>query len=472
MFKFLKNFGIYGIIPILNKFIGFLLVPIYTRTFSTEEFGIVEMYRSVAMFAVFFISMEIYTAVGRYFYDYDNNKDRSVLVSTGLWFNVITAVMVISVLLLFHNTFYQMLFNNTDSYSTYYIVLLWIPLQAIYSYFSVMMRFEKKPKLFLYITISQLLFRTLTIIILVIVLKIGINGIFLGNIIGEIFGITCLIILLKKYLTFSFNKKILIKLLLFALPLVPGLLIFGMQRPWANYIIQKNLTYSDLGLFSLGLKVVSVLTIINYGLKMAWRPYLYEQIAKGNYGSDIRKIFNFFLIILGFSSLFISLFSKEIIFIISTQEYYKAYVIVGFLSISVSFEILVQIIGIGPEITKKTYWKIIINVIGVIVTICSLYLLIGNLGLISIPIAFLIGNIVKFAISWLITVKMTSLKFSTVPIILISSALIAINIVILYYHFFIWQKILFMIIMFIIMIYRYRNVIKLSYNKLSTIFVK
>lgn len=464
MIGFLKDLGIYGIIPIISKFIGFLLVPIYTRAFSTGEFGVIGMYSSIAMLAVFFINLEIYTAVGRYFYDCDNSVDRSRLVSTGLWFNVIMAAIVISVFLLFKKSIYQIFFANTDSYSTYYIVSLWIPLQAIYSYFSVMMRFEKKPKLYLYISISQLLLRMLAIIVLVVVLKIGINGFFWGNIIGEIFGISCMIILLKKYLSFSFDKNILIKLLSFALPFVPGLLIFGFQRPLANYIIQERLTYSDLGLFSLGLKVVSLLSIINFGLKMAWRPYLYEQISAGNSRKnnekDLRRIFNFFLVVLGFSALFLSLFSKEIISIISTQEYYNAYVIVGFLSISVSLEILIQIVGIGPEITKKTYWKIFISIIGFIGTICSLYFMIGKLGLISIPLAFLIGNIVKLAISWLITIKITSLKFSVIPTIIIFSALIAINVVILQYQFFIWQKLLFICIVFIILLYKYMDEIK------------
>lgn len=460
MLRFLKHFGIYGIIPILSKFIGFLLIPIYTRVFNPDDFGLVEMYRSAGMFIIFFISMEIYTAVGRYFYEYESDKERNVLISTGLWFNVISSIFFVTIIIILKDFISAKLLNVENVGFTYYVVVLWLPLNAIYSYFTVMMRFEKKPKVFLMINLFQVIIRLFTIILLVVVIKIGICGIFWGNIAGEIFGIIVISIYLKKYLSFSFDRRVLSKLLLFSLPLLPGLLILGFQKPWANYIVQQNLSYSDLGLYSLGLRVVSVFTIISYGFKMAWRPYLYEQVAHGDFSRDTKKIFNFFLVGLWLASIIISLFAREIIELISTKEYISAYMVVGFLSINALLNILMQIIGIGPEIKKKTYWITITGVIRVCVIIGSLSFLLKHLGLVGIPIALMFGSLFAFIISWSLTEKMLSINFPKYTIIASILLLVTLNVILLNYEFLFWQKILFFLTISVSIGWRYNRIIR------------
>lgn len=460
MIKFLKDLGIYGVLPIFSKFIGFLLVPIYTRIFSPEDFGLIEMYSSAAMFIIFFISMEIYTAVGRYFYESKTKDDRNSLVSTGLWFNVISSVFFVAFILIFKN-FISSKYLNIDSVnSTYYAVVLWIPLNAIYSYLSVMMRFEKKPKVYVIINSIQIIIRLTTIILLVLVAKIGISGLFWGNIFGELFGIIAITFYLKKYISFVFNKKILFKLLMFALPLLPGLLLLGLQRPWANYIIQKQLSYSDLGLYSLGLRVVSVFTIISFALKMAWRPYLYEQVAKGNFNRDTKRIFNFFLIVLCFTAVVLSLFAKEIVVLISTKNYLNSYKVVGFLSINIVLQILSQFIGIGPEIKKKTYWITIQSATQVLITIASLKIMISIFSLVGIPIALLLGSLTSFMISWLVTEKMLDINFPKITIMVSLMFLIALNLIQLKYELVFLSKIAILLMVLVTVLVKYNRVIQ------------
>lgn len=459
MFKFLKDLGIYGILPIFSKFIGFLLVPIYTRVFSPEDFGMIEMYSSAAMFIIFFISMEIYTAVGRYFFETKAEEDRSILVSTGLWFNVISSFFFVALVLILKNLIASKYLNIATIDSTYYAVVLWIPLNAIYSYLSVMMRFEKKPKVFVTVNVIQIIVRLTTIILLVVVAKIGISGLFVGNIAGELFGIIAISIYLKKYISFVFNRNILIKLLRFSLPLLPGLLLIGLQKPWANYIIQSQLSYTDLGLYSLGLRIVSLFTIISFGFRMAWRPYLYEQVAKGNFNRDTKRIFKFFLVVLSFAAVLLSLFAKEIVILISTEQYLDSFKVVGFLTINVMLQILGQIIGIGPEITKKTYWITIKSVIQVVVTIASLKILTSSFGLVGIPIALLSGTLASFLIMWAVTEKMLKINFPKLSIALSFAFLIVLNVIQLNYEFIIWQKAIIMILVFAVLFTQYRTII-------------
>ncbi|MDD3562953.1 MAG: hypothetical protein PHR32_04675, partial [Candidatus Cloacimonetes bacterium] len=74
--KFLKSFTIYGLIPIFGKFISILLLPLYTRLLSPEDYGAQDILVQVAMFLTFLINLQMYGGVGRHFYDRPSLKDK------------------------------------------------------------------------------------------------------------------------------------------------------------------------------------------------------------------------------------------------------------------------------------------------------------------------------------------------------------------------------------------------------------
>ena len=76
--EFIKSVSIYGISPIIGKFIGLFLIPVYTRVLIPAEFGALDIYMAFAHFASALIGLELYTGVGRHYYDSDkiNNKQK------------------------------------------------------------------------------------------------------------------------------------------------------------------------------------------------------------------------------------------------------------------------------------------------------------------------------------------------------------------------------------------------------------
>ena len=80
MKSFFKQVTIYGVLPVAGKFIGFFLVPIYARVFSSAEFGVVELLVTLAHFLMFACNLEFYTAIGRFFYDSNSLDERKKLI--------------------------------------------------------------------------------------------------------------------------------------------------------------------------------------------------------------------------------------------------------------------------------------------------------------------------------------------------------------------------------------------------------
>ena len=95
MKSFKKNFIVYGFLPIISKASGLILLPFYTHYFNLVDFGYLELFLTLFSFTTLLINLEIYTAIGRYFYDENTLEGKVKLISSGLGLNIIFSILVV-----------------------------------------------------------------------------------------------------------------------------------------------------------------------------------------------------------------------------------------------------------------------------------------------------------------------------------------------------------------------------------------
>ena len=432
--EFIKSVSIYGISPIIGKFIGLFLIPVYTRVLIPAEFGALDIYMAFAHFASALIGLELYTGVGRHYYDSDKINNKQKLISSGFWFIIINSFLFTAVLLALKNSINSTLIGTQDHIKAYYLLCFWLPFSVIFAFLSVMMRYEKKPGIFILIINLQLILRVAITILLVVFLKVGIKGVFWGHLSGALLGTLLLIFYFRKAIIFNIDKTILKKILLFSVPMIPAIFLLRFHNIISRYLMKSYLSLSDIGLFAVGIKLVSIFVILRFGFRMAWGPFLFEQIQKPEYKQKVIKIYNFFSITLGFTAFFIILFAKEIIKLITGKEFWDAYIVVGFLSINAILWIITQIIGIGPQIQKKTYYYMIQHGISLVALILFMLFLVPTYGLYGVGVSFLISGIINLITSWIITSKLVKIDFPKRFIILMIVFLTVANILTIQYQ--------------------------------------
>lgn len=469
--NFFKNFGTYGLVPVISKSIGFLLIPIYTQYLSVSEFGVQDIFIVFKNFATFFIELELYSAVGRYFFFYKKGRERKELISTAFTTQILTSIVVLFFLITFHSRFYDVLIGQEGYEESYWIILLWIPFSGLVSFFTVIIRFDNKAKSFLIITLIQLIIRVLITIYLIVYLDFGIKGIFIGQLIGSVFASISYYILLKDYIFLFIDKKILKKILKYSLPLVPGLLILGFGPNIARYLIRMKLSIMEVGLYALSIRIVSVFSIISLALKMTWQPYIFELIANKptKVNNRIVEIYNFFFYMLLVLSLILSMFSMDLIKFIAPSEYYDSYKIIGILSLAAVLKIVNQIVGIGINKANKTFIISKINIFNVLFFVLILFIFLEPIGIMIIPIAALLIAIIKLLVSAFYTKKFMGVSFPMIKTLFLIFGCFIINLIIINYPILIWYKFLFLIFLLTI-IYFNRNSIVSSFNKINQNF--
>jgi O-antigen/teichoic acid export membrane protein len=122
---------------------------------------------------------------------------------------------------------------------------------------------------------------------------------------------------------------------------------------YANFITGL----SELGAYSLGYKIAnSVKVLLVTSVQLSINPMIYQMMDKSGNKRFYSKIMLYFCFGVLFCVLGLSIFSKEIVYLLasSNKEYWDAYKVIPLLSFAVLFGMLKDTSLIGLNVSKKT----------------------------------------------------------------------------------------------------------------------
>jgi len=290
-------------------------------------------------------------------------------------------------------------------------------------------------------------------------LKTGVRGIFFGLLISKIIFVIIGFILIKQFFSLSFSLDQCKQMLYYSIPLVPSVISGWLQNQANRFVLISTVTLSDMGIFSLGARIASIMTLIQMVFRAAWLPHSVKLMEMEDSDKVYGKVLKYYLLGMGSLAIIIILFAKELVFLFGGEKYKGASLILSLLAIGYLYLGSLNIIGVGNHIVKKTYYITIGSFTGGIVNVFFLYLTVYHLGIISAAISFVLGSITTFIIVLLSAQKNRFIPYNYFHLILVSFILIFTNsIVYMFDKFdsncfaFIIFKIIFFSVLFIILV--------------------
>lgn len=407
-----KDFLIYGIGAGLSQSLLLLLVPVYTRVFSPEIYGIIELIQSGFILLSVFGMLQLESAAGRFYYDTDNFKSRQLEVSTIFWVILITSLGLSLVLSFFSLRISKLIFDNSDFSLSILITVLTIPLANLYNYFAVLIRFEKKPIAYSIVTLLQLLTTAGLAIILVVYLNWGISGVFISQFVGFFLGLIGYIYFFRRYLIFQFRNKVLMKYFKFSLPMLPAVL-----GNWANnhgnrFAMLSLLSLKEIGIYAVSIKIASVFKLGDFAFKMAWGPFYIEKFQDDGHIEIYNQIFRYVVFGVILLVVLFSLFGEEVLQLLTTSEFYESKQLLGIIGLAFGIGIISSVVGVGPILMKQTQYNSYSALLSIVFNFGFLFVLTPVYGLLGVAISFLIGFLVLLLSQWHFTQKLYPINYS------------------------------------------------------------
>ncbi len=409
--ELIKAFFLYGLSSAASKFIAVLLLPIYTQVFSVEEYGQIDVIQSVIYIIIIFGILQLETSLQRFYYELDD-RNRNIMISSILWGVGILSCLFTGISLFCTDILSELLFETDVFSDTIKIALLLIPLTNLTTILFVVVRYMKKPLLFTGFTIIQVVTSALATLILILHYHIGINAVFIGQIIGFGIVLVCQLVCLRKMYSFTIDVFILKKALSFALPQFPARIGSTCNAYINRFFMLSYLSAAAIGLFSVALKFASVILLVQNAFLMVWVPFMYESLKRPDHKRIYAQVFNYVCIGVFLFVCLIALFADNILQLFTRNpDYYDAALLIGGLALYQGMFIIKEVVDIGPKITKQTIYITYTYLISAVFNIISLYLALHIGGLKAVVVSMIFTNVVLIIFSWLFTNKLYSIEF-------------------------------------------------------------
>ena len=464
MKDFFKSFFAFGLATSLQKLLGFIVLPIYTKYFNPEEYGVIEMVNTILSIGTVFGILQLETSLQRYYYDTANLK-RKLLVSNVYGWIILASVLASVILVVGSNYLSNTLFDTTNNAILIVLIALQLPFANISVLGLILLRFQKQNLKFLAVVIVNVICSVTFVYLFVVIYQFGLRGVFYAQLGAIILSTTLVTIFVKNLLVFKYSPLNTQKLFRYALPQFParmGSMLLGQS---SKFFMLGFLSLSAIGIYSVSYKLASSIQLLNTAFIMAWAPFMHAQFKKENN----KKVFaNVFPLVVGATSLcvcIITLLSYEMVKLLATDEFYEAHKYVGGLSLFFALYIIKEIVDIGPKIKEKTKYLSLTFFISVLVNIVALFSLINLMELRGVVLAMIVTNLTLVIISWIVSNKLYYISFSIGQFIILISPALILSIISLYTEFTIVMR----IILGIIILCFYTTLFLVNYKKFKEI---
>ena len=350
-----KASAVYSVGQWATVFLGVFLVPVYTRIFSTADYGVIDLIAATTAFLVIVLQLGMDEAIGRFFLDTGSEEEKARIVTTTLLFKLLIYIPVLGAGIIFSREISLLLFRD----GTYGVLIAWglasVFTTALYVLFLSLLRFQFKTALFAVVSFIQFLSQLLLTLYFVVWARTGIVGIYWASILSMGSFAVFLFVLNRSYLRSRWDTPLLKAMFLFGIPTVPSGIAYYLMQYLDRYFIAHYRDLGELGLYGIAYKVSMVLLMVTAGFNMAWGPFVYSSFRKRGSREIIARTLNYYNSILTTIAVAIALFAVELLKLLTTPAYYGAAGVVGIVTLGILVFQITDYFCVGIGISKKMH---------------------------------------------------------------------------------------------------------------------
>ena len=387
----------------ISSFIPFITIPVFTRVFSPEDYGFLALSIIYAVFMCGFVNFGLSLVFERNFYKYkNNNSELAQLFYSSLLFTFIIFFVLAGITYLLKSEISGLLTGSTN-----YGLLIFTAFAAhffystIPNYYFIYFKNMENAKDYTLYRLSTSIINLLISLFLVAYVKVGIIGIILAQLItGMILTIFFISSLLRK-LPFSICRKILLESLKISYPLTPRIFVGVLNTQLDKYMIGLLATIGGVGVYHIGKKVSELVFTFMTAIENVFNPQVYQRMfGQHESGSDsIGQYLTPFFYTSIFVALCLSLFSEELLTILTPINYHSAIPVVIILSMYFGFLFFGKITSLQLIYSKKTHIISVLSFLRVALYVGINIPLILHFGILGAAWATLLVGVISGIIS-------------------------------------------------------------------------
>lgn len=390
-----------------SKLLSFFLVPLYTNSLSTTEYGTIDLIINTALLLMPIFTLTVYDGVMRFTLTEKKN--------TGYFVAGIKVSIRGSLLLLVIFVCIGLFLKDRISISLLIWVWVIFATNVIYSLLTNYMRAIDKVTTMVKGSLLNSVILLLLNVVLIAVMRLGIIGYFISTVGGLLSSCVYMIIAGKIYkiniaTDTSHSKQIMRELLQYSIPLIFTAIAWWINSSLDRYFVAGLLGVEANGIYSVSYKIPSLLTAVQSIFTQAWSISAVEEFNKNDEDGFLGNTFEVFSCVMQIACMGIVLLNIPLSRWLYAKDFFDAWEYVPFLLSATFFGALSGYYGGIFAAVKDTKATAISTVASAVINIVLNYILIKFLCIQGAAIATLFAYLFSWIIRAIAAKKYVTLK--------------------------------------------------------------
>lgn len=365
-----KHSLIYGLGMLVSRAVSIVMLPIYLNYLTPADYGVLFLVEMTLDFIAIVGGGQLALGIFRFYHKTDDLADKYEMVSTsfalvGLMYAVVGTLTFLSA-----GIIADLLFGGPEHIIVVRIASVNLAAGAMVIVPLSLARVEDLSRLYVTVNVGKLLLAVAMNIFFIVILGMGVLGIFLSSLLTNILVGTILSIWLVRRVGRRVSRTWTRQLLRYGIPLM-GMQVATFVTTFSDrYFLQAASDEDLVGLYGLAYQFGFLLIYVGVTpINMVWGPKRFEVARGGHRDVLLSRGFLMQNIVLFTTAVGICLFVADVLRVIAKPEFHSAAAVVPVILIAYVFQTWADLQDIGILVVERTKFLTLANVIGATVAV-------------------------------------------------------------------------------------------------------
>lgn len=385
----LKQSAVYGLSRVSTKLVAFILLPLYSITFSVAEYGVIGRIETLwqIIWSIFLFGLE--SGIVRWHTQIqDENEKKKFIFSTTvflIFLNLAGTFVIFSA----SGFISQLIFETKDYYRLVSIAALIAVMEAFSFVVFLLIRIEEKPLMYSAFSILVTLLNLCFQYYFIVYTSNKLEGVFLAKIYSPLIVIIILLPHFVRSVKVGFTKLPLKELIIYSFPIMLASLVSTLLNQADRYFLGYLAKADDVGIYVLGSNISGLINfLIIAPFSLAFTVLSWKKLKDENAKRFYTKTATYLYLGIIYCAIIVSLFTPHLIKVFTLNtSYWAAKDIVPWLSLAMPLYGIHFIAVFSFYVTKKTNFILLTYGAALIIKIIFNIALIPRLGIYGSAIA-------------------------------------------------------------------------------------
>ncbi len=385
-------------LSLLQPLSNFLLLPVYTKYLSVEQYGYFSILNNVSVFFSILSGLNIVTAIVAFYKSYKNKTDLRKFIGDVITFSIYFNLALLLIFTLWGNGFSRLIFKADIPFfpNVFYAIAFGLISNVFIAHFNCL-KYERRLREFALLTIVQFVILMALQYLFIVTFQKNISGALAARLIAVSLMLLITLLLNYRYVfkKIDFGSNI-IPQLKYSVITGPAVLIGWLSAYVDRFIIEHRTNNTEmLGQYSFLATICALADLGIYAFNSAVQPYLFDSFA----GKETNSIRNYYKMFIGGTILCISgliLVGSNLQFLIKNESMRSILNMVPLMAGGYIFMGVASIYSLQITYARKSVYYLITYGGALVTNIILNLLFIDKLGMLGIIIA---SVLTKFLLS-------------------------------------------------------------------------